>query len=178
VRATALSVESLSVEFTGEKQRMKKVQFILNGKTVEVEVKDNETLLHALREQLDVKSVKEGCSIGECGVCTVLIDNEPHYSCLTLASKVGGHDVKTVEFLGSEEKLHPLQQAFIRAGAVQCGYCTPGMLLSAYSLLLRTGNPTNDEIREAMSGNLCRCTGYIQIIEAVKDVAGIPERKG
>ncbi|MCX5809665.1 MAG: (2Fe-2S)-binding protein [Proteobacteria bacterium] len=157
---------------------MKNIKFTLNGKTVKLEVRDNETLLHTLRERLDVKSVKEGCSIGECGVCTVLIDNEPHCSCLTLASKVDGHDVKTVEFLGSEEALHPLQEAFIRAGAVQCGYCTPGMLLSAYSLLLRTKDPTDDEIREAISGNLCRCTGYIQIIEAVKDVAGISECKG
>lgn len=156
---------------------MKNIKFTLNGKTVTVEVRDNETLLHTLRERLDVKSVKEGCSIGECGVCTVLIDNEPHYSCLTLASKVDGHDVKTVEFLGSEEALHPLQEAFIRAGAVQCGYCTPGMLLSAYSLLLRTKDPTDDEIKEAISGNLCRCTGYIQIIEAVKGVAGISECK-
>ncbi len=156
---------------------MRNIEFTLNGKATGVEVKDNETLLYTLRERLDVMSVKEGCSIGECGVCTVLIDNEPHYSCLTLASKVDGHDVKTVEFLGSEEKLHPLQEAFIRAGAVQCGYCTPGMLLCAYSLLIRTKEPTDDEIREAISGNLCRCTGYIQIMEAVRDVAGIPECK-
>jgi aerobic carbon-monoxide dehydrogenase small subunit len=156
---------------------MKTVNVILNGEPVTVDVEDNETLLSMLRERFSLKSVKEGCSIGECGVCTVLIDNEPHYSCLTLASKVDGHDVKTVEFLGSEEAIHPLQEAFIRAGAVQCGYCTPGMLLSAYSLLLRTKDPTDDEIRVAISGNLCRCTGYIQIIEAVKSVAGISECK-
>jgi aerobic carbon-monoxide dehydrogenase small subunit len=157
---------------------MKTIKLILNGKPVTVDVEDNETLLSMLRERFSLKSVKEGCSIGECGVCTVLIDNEPHYSCLTLASKVDGHDVKTIEYLGSEEALHPLQEAFIRAGAVQCGYCTPGMLLSAYSLLLRTKDPTDDEIKEAISGNLCRCTGYIQIIEAVKSVAGISECKG
>jgi len=133
---------------------MKKVNFILNGKSTSVEVEDNETLLQALRERLDVKSVKEGCSIGECGACTVLIDNEPHYSCLTLASKASGHDVKTVEFLGDANLLHPLQEAFISYGAVQCGYCTPGMLLSAYSLILKKQNPTDSDIREAISGNL------------------------
>ena len=152
---------------------MKKVNFILNGKSISVEVEDNETLLQALRERLDVKSVKEGCSIGECGACTVLIDNEPHYSCLTLASKASGHDVKTVEFLGDANLLHPLQEAFISYGAVQCGYCTPGMLLSAYSLILKKQNPTDSDIREAISGNLCRCTGYIQIVEAIRNAVGI-----
>jgi len=152
---------------------MKKVNFILNGKSTSVEVEDNETLLQALRERLDVKSVKEGCSIGECGACTVLIDNEPHYSCLTLASKASGHDVKTVEFLGDANLLHPLQEAFISYGAVQCGYCTPGMLLSAYSLILKKQNPTDSDIREAISGNLCRCTGYIQIVEAIRNAVGI-----
>jgi len=152
---------------------MKKVNFILNGKSTSVEVEDNETLLQALRERLDVKSVKEGCSIGECGACTVLIDNEPHYSCLTLASKASGHDVKTVEFLGDANLLNPLQEAFISYGAVQCGYCTPGMLLSAYSLILKKQNPTDSDIREAISGNLCRCTGYIQIVEAIRNAVGI-----
>jgi len=155
---------------------MKKVNFILNGKSISVEVEDNETLLQALRERLDIKSVKEGCSIGECGVCTVLIDDEPHYSCLTLASKASGHDVKTVEFLGDANLLHPLQEAFITYGAVQCGYCTPGMLLSAYSLLLKNQHPTDSDIKEAISGNLCRCTGYIQIVEAIRNAAGICKR--
>jgi len=155
---------------------MKKVNFILNGKSISVEVEDNETLLQALRERLDIKSVKEGCSIGECGACTVLIDNEPHYACLTLASKASGHDVKTVEFLGDANLLHPLQEAFILYGAVQCGYCTPGMLLSAYSLLLKNQHPTDSDIKEAISGNLCRCTGYIQIVEAIRNAAGICKR--
>ena len=148
---------------------MKAVNFTLNGNQIEFEGRDSETLLSMLRERLSITSVKEGCSIGECGVCTVLIDNEPHYSCLTLASKVAGRDVKTVEFLGANGVLHPLQEAFIRQGAVQCGYCTPGMLLVAYSLLLKNPKAKEQEIREAISGNLCRCTGYIQIIEAVKD---------
>jgi aerobic-type carbon monoxide dehydrogenase small subunit (CoxS/CutS family) len=152
---------------------MKEVIFVLNGRHVTVRVKDNETLLHTLREKFSLTSVKEGCSIGECGTCTVLIDDEPHYSCLKLASKVNGHDVKTVEYLGDAGLLHPLQEAFISSGAVQCGYCTPGMLLSAYSLLMRNGNPNDNEIKEAISGNLCRCTGYIQIVEAIRNAAGI-----
>lgn len=156
---------------------MKNISFILNGKMVNVEVEDNETLLHMVRERFSLKSVKEGCSIGECGACTVLIDDEPHYGCLTLASKVHNRKVKTVEFLGDEDSLHPLQIAFIRDGAVQCGYCTPGMLLAAYSLLKKNMAPKDDEIREAISGNLCRCTGYIQIIEAVKHAAGLLKPK-
>ena len=152
---------------------MKKIDFTLNGRPTSVEVNDNETLLHTLRESLNIMSVKEGCSIGECGTCTVLIDNEPHYSCLTLASKVANRDVKTVEFLGNENLLHPLQEAFIEYGAVQCGYCTPGMLLTAYSLLLKDQNPTEAGIKEAISGNLCRCTGYIQIVEAIRNAAGL-----
>jgi aerobic-type carbon monoxide dehydrogenase small subunit (CoxS/CutS family) len=152
---------------------MKELKFMLNGNPVTTEVDDNETLLHMLRERFLLKSVKEGCSIGECGACTVLIEDEPHYSCLVLASKVDNRDVKTVEFLGNANDLHPIQTAFIRTGAVQCGYCTPGMLLSAYSLLKKNKAPEEHEIREAISGNLCRCTGYIQIIEAVKYAAGI-----
>ncbi len=152
---------------------MKKVDFTLNGKSTTIEVEDNEILLQTLREKLSIKSVKEGCSIGECGACTVLIDNEPHYACLTLASKVAGHDVKTVEFLGDENLLHPLQEAFIEYGAVQCGYCTSGMLLTAYSLLLKDQHPADVDIREAISGNLCRCTGYIQIVEAIRNATGI-----
>jgi xanthine dehydrogenase small subunit len=152
---------------------MRSLDFTLNGRRVNVEVGADEILLNALRGRLGIKSVKEGCSIGECGVCTVLIDDEPHYSCLTLASKVHGRDVKTVEFLGSEGALHPLQEAFIAAGAVQCGYCTPGMLLSAYSLLLKNQDPDEWSIRESVSGNLCRCTGYVQIIEAVRKAAKV-----
>ena len=157
---------------------MKHISFTLNGKTVASEVEDDELLLTTLRERFSLTSVKEACSIGECGVCTVLIDDEPHYSCLTLASKVEGRDVKTVEFLGDMDVLHPLQKSFITHGAVQCGYCTPGMLLVAYSLLLKNRQPTEEQIREAMSGNLCRCTGYIQIIEAIKDAAPFFESHG
>ncbi len=150
---------------------MKKITFTLNGKNVISEVEDSELLLETLRERFALKSVKEACAIGECGACTVLIDDEPHYSCLTLAVKIEGRDVKTVEYLGDVDHLHPLQESFIRRGAVQCGYCTPGMLLVAYSLLRKNKNPTEDQIREALSGNLCRCTGYVQIIEAIRDAA-------
>lgn len=150
---------------------VRRIRFILNGQPVDCEVEDNETLLHALRERLSITSVKEGCGIGECGTCTVLIDDEPHYGCLTLAAKVEGRDVKTVEGLGTADALHPLQQFFISRGAVQCGFCTPAMLLAAYSLLLKNPSPTDDEIREAISGNLCRCTGYVQIVEAIRDAA-------
>ena len=146
---------------------MKTINLSINGKEVTIEVGERELLIHALRERFGLKSVKEGCGIGECGTCTVLIDDEPHYACLTLAAKANGHDVKTVEFLGEAGVLHPLQEAFIKYGAVQCGYCTPGMLLSAYSLLLKNREPDRETIKEAISGNLCRCTGYIQIEEAI-----------
>jgi aerobic carbon-monoxide dehydrogenase small subunit len=152
---------------------VKNIQFRLNGRDVTVDVEDHEVLLSTLREKLSILSVKEGCGIGECGTCTVLIDDEPHYGCLTLSSKVAGRDVKTVEFLSAGGLLHPLQESFISAGAVQCGFCTPAMLLVGYSLLLKNKQPTDDEIKEAISGNLCRCTGYIQIIGAIKDAASV-----
>jgi carbon-monoxide dehydrogenase small subunit len=151
---------------------MKRVEFTLNGKAVACDVEENELFLHTLRERLSITSVKEGCGIGECGTCTILIDNEPRYACLTLAAKVEGRDVKTVEWLGNADTLHPLQRAFISRGAVQCGFCTPAMLLVAYSLLLKNPHPTCEEIKEALSGNLCRCTGYVQIIEAIESASG------
>ncbi len=156
--------------------KMEKIRFFLNGKDVETEIEEGEILLHTLRERFRITSVKEGCSIGECGACTVLIENRPFYSCLTLSSKVRNRNVKTVEFLG-REGLHPIQESFIRHGAVQCGYCTPGMLLSAYSLLLRNKTPTVEEVKKAISGNLCRCTGYVQIVDAIIDASSkITER--
>ena len=157
---------------------MRRIAFTLNGRAVECTVEDNETLLYTLRERLSITSVKEGCAIGECGTCTVLIEDEPRYGCLTLAVKVEGRDVKTVEGLGKADALHPLQQFFISRGAVQCGFCTPAMLLVAYSLLLKNPNPTEAEISEAISGNLCRCTGYVQIVEAIRDAAPLFVRIG
>ena len=156
---------------------MQQISFLLNGKAVTLEVSGSETLLSALRDKLAVKSVKEGCGIGECGTCTVLIDDEPHYACLTLGSKVQGRDVKTVEYLSENGLFHPLQEAFVHWGAVQCGYCTPGLLLSAYSLLLKNKRPSRQEIKEAISGNLCRCTGYVQVVEAIEDAARVMQKQ-
>ncbi len=146
------------------------IRFILNGKEVEVEVPPHWTLLQLLREKLGLTGTKEGCGIGECGACTVLLDGMPVNSCLVLAPKVDGRKVETIEGMGSRESLHPLQRSFIEFGAVQCGFCTPGMLMSAKSLLEKNPHPTREEIKEAISGNLCRCTGYQQIIEAIEAV--------
>jgi carbon-monoxide dehydrogenase small subunit len=150
-----------------------RISFYLNGDRAETDVEDYATLLEVLRERFSLLSPKEGCGIGECGACTVLLNDNPVYACLTLAVKAEGCDVKTLEFLSKESRLHALQASFIKAGAVQCGYCTPGMLMSAYGLLLKGGKPTDGLIKEGISGNLCRCTGYIQIVEAVKDAAKV-----
>jgi len=150
-----------------------RISFYLNGDRAEADVEDYATLLEVLREQFSLLSPKEGCGIGECGACTVLLNDNPVYACLTLAVKAEGCDVKTLEFLSKESRLHALQASFIKAGAVQCGYCTPGMLMSAYGLLLKGGKPTDELIKEGISGNLCRGTGYIQIVEAVKDAAKV-----
>jgi carbon-monoxide dehydrogenase small subunit len=131
-----------------------------------VEIKPGEMLLDLLR-RLGMKSVKEGCRTGECGACTVLLDGKPVRSCLTFAAKIKGHRVTTLEGLGSPANPHPLQEAFLETGAVQCGFCTPGMILVAYDLLSRNPDPTPEEVREAITGNLCRCTGYVKIVEAV-----------
>jgi len=147
------------------------IRFVLNGRTVEARVEPHRTLLWVLREVFDLVGAKEGCGVGECGACTVLLDGEAVNACLVLAGKVDGREVTTVEGLGGPEALHPLQQWFIRKHAVQCGYCTPGMLLSAAALLRRNPDPTREEIREALAGNLCRCTGYVQIVEAVRAAA-------
>ena len=146
------------------------IKFKVNGKYVEVQVPSHWTLLRLLREKLGLTGTKEGCGIGECGACTVLLDGIPVHACLLLAPKVDGRNVQTIEGIGSREALHPLQQSFIDHGAVQCGFCTPGMLVSAKALLDRNLRPTQEEIKEAISGNLCRCTGYHQIIEAIEAV--------
>ena len=152
---------------------MQKICFQLNGEKAEAEIEDYLTLLEVLRDRFSILSVKEGCGIGECGACTVLLNERPVYACLTLAVKADGCDVKTTEYLSKDGALHPLQEAFVKSGAVQCGYCTPGMLMSAYALLQEEKTPTEEMIREGISGNLCRCTGYIQIMEAVKDASQI-----
>ena len=145
-----------------------KINFKLNGMSLQIEVPPHWTLLRLLREKLGLTGTKEGCGIGECGACTVLLDGMPVNACLILAPKVEGRRVETIEGLGSRESLHPLQKSFIDHGAIQCGFCTPGILMSSKALLERNANPAREEIKEALSGHLCRCTGYHQIIEAIE----------
>jgi len=149
-----------------------KIRFKLNGREIEAEVEPNTLLLNLLRERLHLTGAKYGCGIGECGACTVLLDGEPILSCLTLAVEVDGREITTIEGLAENGELHPLQRAFLEEGAVQCGFCTPGMILTAKALLDENPNPSEDEIREYLKGNLCRCTGYVNIIRAVKRAAG------
>jgi carbon-monoxide dehydrogenase small subunit len=149
-------------------------QFItlrVNGEEREVAVFPNRTLLEILREDLLLTGTKEGCDDGICGTCTVLLDGKPVRSCLLLAIQCVGKEIGTIEGIAREEKLHPIQEAFIDHGAIQCGYCTPGMILAARSLLEETPHPTNDEIKSAISGNFCRCTGYNKIVEAIASAA-------
>jgi carbon-monoxide dehydrogenase small subunit len=140
----------------------------VNGERHEVLVPVHETLLEVLRERLGLTGTKHGCELGECGTCTVLVDGRPQLSCLILPVQVADAEVTTIEGLGTTADLHPLQRAFAELGAAQCGYCTPGMLLAAKALLDERPRPGRGEIREALAGNLCRCTGYAKIIEAVE----------
>ncbi len=144
----------------------------INGMIKSLDVAPNESLMTVLRQE-GYYSIKHGCETGECGACTVLVDGMPRPSCVTLAAQVGGGTLTTVESLGSARNLHPLQEAFIDTGAIQCGFCTPGMVLSAHALLKRNPNPTEDEIRDALSGNLCRCTGYVKPVQAIQRAAAI-----
>jgi carbon-monoxide dehydrogenase small subunit len=144
------------------------IKFMLNGKSVQVDVPVHWTLLRLLREKFGLTGTKEGCGIGECGACTVLLDDMPINACLVLVPKVEGRKVETIEGLGNRESLHPLQKSFIDHGAIQCGFCTPGILMSSKALLEKSSNPTREEIKEAISGHLCRCTGYHQIVEAIE----------
>ena len=143
----------------------------VNGEEYEVAIEPRRTLLEVIRENLGLTGTKEGCNEGECGACTVLMDGEPVNSCLVLAVEAQDKDILTIEGLAEGQKLHPLQEAFIEHGAFQCGFCTAGMLLSAKALLDRNPQPTEEEIRRGIGGNLCRCTGYVKIIEAIKAVA-------
>ena len=142
--------------------------FLVNGEPHEVAFLPHKTLLEVLREELELTGTKHGCELGECGACTVQIDGEPILSCLSLAVDAIGKDVRTVEGLAEESELTPLQHAFADLSGSQCGYCTPGMLMTAEALLRENQNPTREEIRQALAGNLCRCTGYIKIFEAVE----------
>ena len=144
---------------------------MINGRAREVDVRPGETLLEMLRDTLGIFDVKEGCDEGVCGACTVLLDGRPVSSCLVLAAAVRGRAIRTVRGLEREGGLHPLQEAFVRHGAVQCGFCTPGMLLTALAFLERHPRASRDEVREALAGNLCRCTGYVKILDAVEAYA-------
>jgi carbon-monoxide dehydrogenase small subunit len=152
------------------------LSFTLNDSPVDVLVKPTETLLDVLREQLGVTAPKRGCDSGDCGTCTVLIDGEPIRSCLTIALTVAGKEIVTVEGLSIDGELHPLQKAFHERGASQCGFCTPGMLMSAKALLDKNPNPSGNEIVDFMSGNLCRCGTYVEVAEAIQAVSS-GERK-
>jgi aerobic-type carbon monoxide dehydrogenase small subunit (CoxS/CutS family) len=150
------------------KKQKAHLRFILNGEEVEVAFAPHKTLLEVLREDLALTGTKHGCELGECGVCTVLIEGQPILSCLALGLDMEGRDVMTIEGMAEASRLHPLQETFADLGAAQCGYCTPGFLLTAKELLEKNPNPDREEIKEALAGNLCRCTGYIKIYEAVE----------
>jgi carbon-monoxide dehydrogenase small subunit len=147
---------------------MRILRFRVNGDEVAVGVRDSETLLEVLRNRLGLTGTKQGCDLGDCGACTVLLGGEPVLACLLLAGDAEGREVTTIEGLASGSDLHPVQRAFHEAGAIQCGFCTPGAVLAAKALLDRNASPTRSEIRFALSGNLCRCTGYQKIVDAVE----------
>ena len=149
----------------------REIELIVNRDIYQVTVKPSETLLEVLRNKLGLTGTKRGCDVGDCGACTVLIDGKSVPSCLVLAVEARGKEITTIEGLADRENLHPLQKAFMEYGAMQCGFCTPGMILAAKAFLDENPNPTEEEIAEAISGNLCRCTGYTKIIEAIKAVA-------
>lgn len=148
-----------------------KINLTVNGVSEQAVVPSNMTLMHLLRESLALTGTKNGCSAGECGACTVLMNGEPVNSCMVLAAECDGTQILTVEGLASDGQLDPIQQAMLEAGGVQCGFCTPGILISARALLDRNHDPSEEDIREALVGNLCRCTGYARIVEAVKAAA-------
>jgi len=149
----------------------RKIAFELNSNEITVEIEDHWTLLHLLREKLGLTGTKEGCGSGECGACTVLVDDMAVNSCIYLAAEADRRQVVTIEGMASPEgKLHPIQESFIEKGGIQCGFCSPGMIMSAQALLDETPHPSDEEIRDAIAGNICRCTGYVQIIDAIRAV--------
>lgn len=150
---------------------MDKIELKVNGTNLIVEAECHEWLLEVLRDKLNLKSIKRGCDFGGCGACTVIIDGRALYSCMMPVIRVAGSKIMTVEGLARDGNLHPLQKAFVDQGAVQCGFCTPGMLLNAKALLDEISKPTEDDIRYGISGNLCRCTGYAKIVNAILSVA-------
>lgn len=147
---------------------MKLVKLLINSREYEINIKENWTLLHVLREVLDLTGTKCGCSTGDCGACKIIVDGEAVNSCLILAVKAEGKSITTIEGITNGTELHPIQQAFIDAGAVQCGFCTPGMIITAKALLNKNPSPSSEEISKALGNNLCRCTGYVKIIDAIQ----------
>jgi carbon-monoxide dehydrogenase small subunit len=145
-----------------------KLSFMLNGKETQIDVPPDRRVIDLLREDLHLTGTKEGCGTGECGACAILVDGQSRLSCLMLAAQLENRSVTTIEGIAAGGKLHPVQEAFVEQGAVQCGFCTPGMVISAVDLIQRNPNPTRSEIREGLSGNLCRCTGYQKIVDAVQ----------
>ena len=155
----------------------RKVNFSINGMGYDLEVPVTETLADLLRERLQMTGTKKGCDTGDCGACTVLLDGRPVNACLVLAVEAEGHEILTIEGLkGKEEGLHPIQKAFVEHGGIQCGYCTPGMILTAKAFLDKNPNPTEEEVKEALVGNLCRCTGYVKIVRSI--LAAAKEMRG
>ena len=148
-----------------------KISFTLNDKTILIDTEPDRRVIDILREDLQLTGTKEGCGSGECGACTILVDGESRLSCLMLAAQLEEKHITTIEGLSVENNIHPIQDAFIQSGAVQCGFCTPGMVMSALNLLYRNKKPSREEIREGISGNLCRCTGYQKIVDAVENAA-------
>ena len=164
-------VSSSSIATSNHHNMKSLLKLNVNGELHEIYVAVHKTLLEVLREELGLTGTKHGCELGECGICSVLIDGQAILSCLTLPIEVQGQQITTIEGLAPASGLHPLQAAFADLGAAQCGYCIPGMLLSAHALLKLNPHPTRQEIRQQMAGNLCRCTGYAKIIEAIEKVA-------
>ena len=150
---------------------MKQVRFTVNGTSYELDVNPWETLVDVLRNDLGLTGTKEGCGLGECGACTIIMDGKAVNSCLVLAAEADGRQITTIEGLADDDELHPIQEAFVECGGLQCGFCTPGMILSTKALLDEKPNPSEEEIRRGIAGNLCRCTGYSKIIESIKAAA-------
>ncbi|GAB4267682.1 MAG: (2Fe-2S)-binding protein [Deferrisomatales bacterium] len=154
------------------------ITLTINGEAFDVAVAPTDFLADVIRERVGLTGTKKGCGIGDCGACTVLVDGAPVLSCLTLALSCQGKEITTIEGLSANGRLHPVQQAFVEKGAIQCGFCTPGMILSSAALLERIPNPTEDQIKQGIAGNLCRCTGYVKIVEAIGRAAELLAKEG
>ncbi len=154
----------------------REIAFVFNGNKMNMVIEDHWTLLHLIREELGYTGTKEGCGSGECGACTVIVDGEAVNSCLYLAAEINGKKLLTIEGVAAADgTLHPIQKSFVENGGIQCGFCSPGMIMSAKALLDKTANASEETIKEAIAGNLCRCTGYVQIIDSIKAVSGYGE---